>query len=77
MSLKDDSHYFIVLHQIELDLSVDHEELIEASKSKMDYWVEEWFKRRANVTGNRRPASEEFKRGVYNWKEIERELEEG
>ena len=77
MSFRDDSHYFYVLHQVETDLSLDHIELLEASKGKIDYWVEEWFKRRGNITGNRRPASEEFKRGVYDWKEVERELEQG
>jgi hypothetical protein len=76
MSFDDQSHYFYVLHQVELDLEIEHSELLEASKGKMDYWVEEWFKRRSNVTGNKRKASEEFKQGVFNWKEVERDLEE-
>lgn len=71
----NDSHYFFVLHQVEIDLDLLHEELLEADRKKMDYWVEQWFNRRSNVTGNRRKPSEEFKRGVFKWKEVERELE--
>lgn len=76
MSSTDDSHYFFVLHQVEIDLDLIHEELLEANRAKMDYWLEQWFKQRGNVTGNPRKVSEEFKRGVFNWKEVERDLEQ-
>jgi len=76
MSSIDDSHYFFVLHQVETDLDLLHEDLINATRKTMDYWLEEWFKRRGNVTGNPRKVSEDFKQGVFNWKEVERELEE-
>ena len=75
MSFDDQSHYFFVLHQIEIDLDIFHDELLVADKKKLDYWIEEWFKRRGNTTGNQRKVSEDFKRGVFNWKEVERELE--
>jgi hypothetical protein len=75
MSFDDQSHYFFVLHQIEIDLDIFHDELLEADKKKLDYWIEEWFKRRGNVTGEQRKVSSEFKQGVFNWKEVERELE--
>lgn len=71
----DDSHYFYVLHQVEIDLDILHEELLNASKKTMDYWLEKWFKQRGNITGEQRKVSEDFKRGVFAWKEVERELE--
>lgn len=71
----DDSHYFYVLHQVEIDLDILHEELLNASKKTMDYWLERWFKQRGNITGEQRKVSEDFKRGVFAWKEVERELE--
>jgi hypothetical protein len=72
---QDDSHYFYVLHQIEDDFHIDHDELLQADRKKVDYYVEKWFKQRTNITGNTRKPSEEFKEGVFNWKEAERELE--
>ncbi len=75
MSFDDQSHYFFVLHQIEIDLDIFHDELLAADKKKLDYWIEEWFKRRGNVTGEQRKVSSDFKQGVFNWKEVERELE--
>lgn len=75
MSSTDDSHYFYVLHQVEIDLDIPHEELLNSSKKTMDYWLEKWFKQRGNITGEPRKVSEDFKRGVFNWKEVERELE--
>lgn len=75
MSL-DDSHYFYVLHQVEVDLEIDHDELIQSDRKKLDILVEKWFDRRGKITGNVRPVSEDFKQGVFNWKEVERELEE-
>jgi hypothetical protein len=74
--LDDDSHYFFVLHQIEIDLDIFHDELLEAPRERLDVWLDEWFKRRSNVTGNQRKPSEEFREKVWNWKEVERELEE-
>ena len=76
MSFNDNSHYFFVLHQIEIDLDIFHDELLEAPKERLDVWIEEWFKRRGNVTGNQRKVSADFKQGVFNWKEVEKELEE-
>jgi hypothetical protein len=76
MSSTDDSHYFYVLHQVEIDLDILHEELLEAPKNRMDYWVKEWFNRRSNVTGDRRKPSQDFLDGVYRWKQVEKELEE-
>ena len=72
----DDLMSFELLYRIELDLEIDHQELIEASRGLLDFYLDEWFKRRSNVTGNRRRPSEDLRQGVFDWKEQERELEE-
>jgi hypothetical protein len=72
----NDAAYFYILHQMEIDLEIDHQELIDASRGLLDYWLDEWFRRRSNVTGNRRRPTEDLKQGVYDWKEEERSLEE-
>lgn len=72
---EDASRYFAVLHQIELDLDIPSDELLALSRSQLDQRIERWFNQRANITGERRRPSEDFKQGVYDWKEVERELE--
>ncbi len=72
----DDLMSFELLYRIELDLEIDHQELIEASRGLLDFYLDEWFRRRSNVTGNRRRPSENLRQGVFDWKEQERELEE-
>lgn len=76
MSYDNDANYFYILHQMEIDLEIDHDELLEASKGLMDFYLDQWFKRRSNVTGVSRKPTEDLKDGVFNWKEQERELEE-
>lgn len=76
MSYDNDANYFYILHQVEIDLEIDHQELIDASKGLLDYYLDEWFRRRDNVTGIQRKPTEDLKDGVFNWKEQERELEE-
>jgi hypothetical protein len=71
----DQSHYFFVLHQIEIDLEVDHDFLLETTRRDLDKLLQLWFDQRAKATGVKRPASEDFKQGLFNWKEVERELE--
>ncbi|TLX84229.1 MAG: hypothetical protein E6L04_07420 [Thaumarchaeota archaeon] len=72
----NDAAYFYILHQVEIDLEIDHQELIDASRGLLDFWLDEWFNRRSNVTGIRRKPTEDLKQGVFDWKEEERELEE-
>ena len=74
--LSDDAGYFYVLHQIEFDLEIDHDELLQASRTRLDVLIERWFNQRANVTGTIRKPTEALKEGVFDWKETERELEE-
>lgn len=72
---ESDVGYFYILHQMEFDLDIDHDELLEASRGKLDVLLEKWFNQRANITGNRVTPSESLKEGVFDWKETERELE--
>ena len=73
---ENQSHYFYVLHQIEIALDLDHDELIQASKQRLDVWAEKWFAQRGRITGDKRDTSEKFKQSLFDWKETERELEE-
>jgi hypothetical protein len=76
MSMSEsDVGYFYILHQIEFDLEVDHDELLEVSKDRLDILIEQWFQRRTNITGEKHTPTEELKEGVYDWKEQEKELE--
>lgn len=71
-----DLGYFYILHQVEVDLELDHEDLLNASKGRLDTYIEEWFNTRSVISGTERFATEELKKGVFNWKETEKELEE-
>jgi hypothetical protein len=76
MSSESDVGYFYILHQIEFDLEIDHDELLQSSKDHLDVLIEKWFNQRANITGERISPTESLKEGVFDWKETERSLEQ-
>lgn len=74
--MSSDSNYFYVLNQVEIDLSIDHEDLLRASKENLGKLLDLYFARRSVITGTEREPSDKFKAGVYRVKEDVRELEQ-
>jgi len=72
----NDANYFYVLNQLEIDLQIDHENLMNASKTGIDKLLELYFIRRGLISGVEREPSDKFKAGVFRVKEDIRELEE-
>lgn len=73
----DDAGYFYVLHQAELDLELDHDDLIQLDREGIGKVLDLWFAMRSVITQRIIEPTESLKDGVYNVKEQERESEEG
>lgn len=72
----DDAGYFFVLNQVEQDLEIDHDNLLHATRAGLDKALELWFNMRSVITQRFKEPSEGLKQGVWEVKQLVRELEE-